>query len=263
MTIVPQSLASEVIDSINALISDSDRFRNWDDADVQAVVRAIEKLQKADAREAFVCFGTLAAICGNVDDMLSYYQKALRLPSELETKHEFFTSLGNAGMYGKAREVSTWLLDPKKGFFPGLWRLAMGFGNVVEVWDRVSDAKKTYPDLSEIEFSLLENAVVVMKAHGLSDLDIVAVLDLAGEIQRAHRIMFAGEQGAILKVMKPPEDPPYLYFSIPLDTTVDEIHAMNRELARGVVEKLPSGAFPRGMVATFAKAATRELLAAA
>src|SRR6266542_4205715 len=107
MTIVPETLASEVSDALNALIRESDRFRNWHDAEVHAIVATIEKLQKVDAREAFVRFGSLAAICGNLDDMFAYFQKALKLPGEAETKHEFWASLTNAGMYGKAYEIGT------------------------------------------------------------------------------------------------------------------------------------------------------------
>ena len=260
---VPQTLANETVEALNALINESDRFRDWNAAEIQTLVRAIEKLQKVDARQAFVRLGSLAAICGNVDGVLEYHRKALLLPGAPETKHEFWLSLGNAGLYGKTQEIGSWLLDPKRGFFPKVWQSAVSLGQVLEVWDRLPDAKKTYPDLSQVDFSAVENAVAVMGAHGLSDKAIVSVLDLMGEIQRAHRIMFSGELVSILRVMRPPEDPAYLYFAIPLDASVDEIHAMNRELAKLVVERLPEGAFPQGMVAAFAKAYLIELRAAA
>jgi hypothetical protein len=260
---LPQTLVNEVSEALNVLIHESDRFRNWSDAEVQTMVRTIEKLQKADAREAFVRFGSLAAICGNVDDVFAYYGKALRLPGEPETKHEFWASMGNAGLYSKAQEIGSWLLDPRRGFFPKVWKRAVSLGQVLEVWNRLSDATKTYPDLSQVDFSIVESAAAVMQTHGLSDRDIASVFDLMGVIQRAHRIMFSGEAVTILRVMYPPEDPPYLYFTIPLDTDVGEIHAMNSELARLVVDRLREGTFPQGMVASFAKAYPVELLAAA
>ncbi len=260
---LPQAIASETVDSLNALLMESDRFRNWNDAEAQTLIRAIEKLQKVDAREAFVRFGGLAAICGNVGDVLAYYEKALRLPGEPETKQEFWTSLGNAGLYGKAQEIGSWLLDPKRGFFPRVWKMAVGKGQVREVWERLSDAKRTYPELSQVDFSTVENAAGLMESLGLSDQDVISVLDLMGEIQRAHGIMYSGKLVTILRVMRPPDDPPYLYFAMPLDTSVVEIHAMNRELARLVVERLPAGAFPQGMAASFTKTETSALRAAA
>jgi hypothetical protein len=33
---IPQTLAAEVSDAINALIKKSDRFRNWNDPEIQA-----------------------------------------------------------------------------------------------------------------------------------------------------------------------------------------------------------------------------------
>jgi len=260
---VPQTLSAETAGALNALISESDRFKDWNSAEIQTLVRAVEKLQKVDAREAFVRFGALAAICGDVDGVFEYYKKALLLPDVLETKHEFWTSLLNAGLYGKAQEIGSWLLDAKRGFFQKVWQQAVAAGQVLEVWNRLSDAKRTYPELSELDFSSVENAVAVMRAHGLTDSDIGSVLDLMGEIQRAHSIMFSGVFVSILRVMRPPEDPPYIYFTIQLDASVDEIHALNRELARLVVERLPEGSYPQGMVASFAKAYSVELRAAA
>ena len=260
---VPQTLATEAVEALNALIRESDRFRDWNAPEIQALVRALEKLQKVDAREAFVRLGSIAAICGDVDGLFEYYKKALLLPGELETKHEFWVSMGNAGLYSKAQEIGSWLLDPKRGFFQQVWQRVVAMGQVLEVWDRLSDAKKTYPELSQFDFSSVENAVVLMRANGLSDQDIVSVLELMGEIQRAHRIMYSGGLVSILRVMRPPDDPAYLYFTIPLNASVGEIHAMNRELANLVVKRLPEGAFPQGMAASFAKIEPLALRAAA
>ncbi|SRR6266536_225403 len=263
MTRVPQTLADETVDALNALIDGSDRFRDWNAFEIQTLVRAIEKLRKVDAKQAFARLGALAAICGNVDGALEYYRKALLLPGEAETKHEFWVSLGNAGLYAKAREIGSWLLEPKRGFFSKVWQAAVSLGQLLEVWHCLPEAKKTYPDLSQIDFSVLEDAVGVMETHGLSDQAIVSVLDLMGEIQRAHRIMFSGKLVTILKIMRPPEDPAYLYLTIPLDIGVEEIHAMNRDLAGLVVARLPEGTFPQGMVATFSRAHLKDLRAAA
>ncbi|HXM83635.1 MAG TPA: hypothetical protein VN929_17115 [Burkholderiales bacterium] len=263
MNQIPQTLGGEVTADINALISESDRLRDWNAPEIQVLLRRIEKLQKVDARDAFVRFGALAAICGNVDALFEYYRKALLLPGEAETKHEIWVSMGNAGLYSQAQEIGTWLLDPKRGFFPKIWEEAVSIGQVLAVWNRLQEAKRTYPDLSDVDFSLLERAAAVMRERKLTDENIGSILNLMGDIQRAHRIMFSGTLASILKVLRPPDDPPYLYFAMPLDASVGEIHAMNRELARLVVEKLPEGAFPQGMVASFAKAPPVELRAAA
>src|SRR5690242_19552652 len=143
MTIVPQTLSTKVGDAVNALIHEGDRFRNWDDPKVQTVVREIKKLQKVDAREDFVKFGSLAAICGDIDEMIAYFHKALLLPGEMETKHEFWVSLANAGLYSWTQEIGRWLLNPKKGFFAKVWKQAVSLGQVLEVWDRLPEAKKS------------------------------------------------------------------------------------------------------------------------
>lgn len=261
MNKIPQTLGEEVAAGLSALIEESDRFRDWNSPEIQSLRFSIERLQKVDAREAFIRFGWLAAICGELSALSEYYKKALLLPDQATTKHEFWISMANAGLYREAREIGSWLLDPKRGFFPKAWERAVSLGQLLEVWDRLPDAKRTYPNLSEVDFSQLERAVLVMRERGLNDQDVLSIFSLVGEVQRAHRIMFAGDMPSILKVMRPPEDPPYLYFAMPVDANVREIHAMNRELARLVIER--HGAFPTGMVASFTKSPRVELRAAA
>lgn len=263
MTKVPKTLAVECNDAVNALLAESDRFRDWDSDEIQSIVQAVERLKKADAREAYIRLGCVATVCGDVDRLFEYYGKALLLQDVQNTKHDLWVSLANAGLYRKAQEVGSWLLDPRRGFFPSIWQLASSRGQILEVWSRLSDAMKTYPELSEVDFSALKDVVSLMEARGLTDQDVISVLDLMGEIQRSHRIMFHGVFVSIPKEMRPPDDPPYLYFTIPVDVSVDELHAMNRELAKHVVEKLPDGAFPQGMVAAFTKAEPLVLRAAA
>lgn len=263
MNNVPKTLSDEVVGAINALIHGSDRFRDWSSTEVQSLRPEIKRLQKVDARDAFVRFGALAAICGEVDLMHENFGKALQLPGELATKHEYWVSVVNAALYKEAKEIGTWLLDPKRGFFQEIWRKAVCLGQVREVWNRLEEAKRTFPELSDVDFSGLKQAASVMEQRRLTDNDIISVLDLMGEVQRAHRIMFSGIWVSNLRVIRPPEEPPYLYFTIPLAADVSEIHAMNRELIRLILEKLPDGAFPGGMVSCFAKAHAVELRAAA
>lgn len=263
MANLPQTLASETSEAINALIGESDRFRDLNSTEIKMLLAEVAKLQKVDAREAFVRFGSISAICGDVDGVFEFFRKALQHPNEPDTKHEFWISLANVGRYSNARAIGSWLLEPKRGFFPKVWQRAVSTGLVREVWERLPDAKKTFPDLSVDDFANVEAAANAMVSHGLNDDSVVAVLDLMGEIQRKHRIMFAGEFVSSLKVVRPPEDAPYLYFAVPLACDVVEIHALNRELARSVVEKLPDGRYPAGIVASFVKSEPLELLAAA
>src|SRR5258708_5750320 len=156
---VPQTIANEAVEAINALIRESDRFRDWNAPEVQALVRAMQKLQKVNAKEAFVRLASLAAISGDVDGVREYYKKALYLSGAAEMKHELWGSLGNIGLYSEAREIGSWLLDPKRGFFQKIWQLAVSMGQVLEVWDRLPEARKTYPDLANVDFSPIERAV--------------------------------------------------------------------------------------------------------
>lgn len=263
MNPIPQTAGEEITTAINALIYASDRMRNWDDPEIRDLFERIRKLQKVDARDAFVRFSALAAVCGRVDDVLEYGRKALQLPGEAETKHEYWVNLGNIGLYSEAHKISSWLLEPRRHFFPRIWERAVSTGQVLGVWDRVREAKRAFSDLEQTDFSALQRAAEVMTERKLGDSQIASVFDLMGEVQRSHRTMFAGQLAATMKALRPPEEPSYLYFSMPIDASTSEIHAMNRELAALVVKKLPHGAFPDGLVTSFTRAPAVELRAAA
>lgn len=260
---VPQNIGPETTEALNALIAASDKFRDWNSPEIQTLVHATGKLQKADARVAFICRGSLAAICGEVDLVEEYFRKALLLPDTNSTKYEYHIALANAGLYAKAHALGAWLLEPRRGFFPTMWERAISMGQIRAVCKHVADAQRMYPELLDTSFDVVEKADSVMKERGLTDEAIASVLDCMGVVQRAHRIMFHGQLVAALKIMRPPEDPPYLYLSMALDTDVTEVRRMNRELATAVIEQLPNGIFPPGVVAAFSRGHLTELKAAA
>ena len=259
----PQTIAKDIAQGINALIAESDRFRDENSPEVRLLSASIEKLQKVDARLAFISRGALAAVCGNVAEVLTCFQKAILLPEVEFTKHEFWATFGNVGLYGKASELGSWLLEPRRNFFPSSWQRAFSFGQILEVSERLPLAMKAYPELARNDYTLLNEVAAMMHSGHLNDHVLISILDLMGEIQRAHGVMFAGQDAAHAKVIAPPDDPPYLYLSMQIDADVVEIHAMNRELGRAIVERYPFGAFPEGLVAAFTKAHCQVLRAAA
>jgi hypothetical protein len=259
----PQTIAEELNEAFNRLLRESDRFRAWDAPEIQGLIEEARKLQKVDARQAFCLMGSVAAICGRLDEINEFYRKALALTDIPVTNHSHWIALANAGLYGSASGLGSWLLDPKRGFFPQIWRRAVSRGHILEVWDRLPEAKRTFPELSEEEFSDVADAAAVMRERGLSDAHLIAVLDVMGDVQRAHGSMFAGQYVGKFRVVRPPEEAPYLYMTIDISRGVEDVHAMNRELARRVVESLPNGAFPQGLVTAFQKAAPEALPAAA
>lgn len=261
MSQVPQTLGEEITDEINAYINQGDRFQDWDSPSVVALRTRIEKLQKVNAREAFVSFGSLAAICGYVEGVRDFYRKAMYLPDKDATNAEFYTSFGNVGLYGEAQDIGIRLLDVQRQMYTKIWKKAVSLGLIQTVLSQLPYAKRNWPELNEVDFGPVERVGAVMREHDVSDKQIGAILDLMGEVQRAHRTMFAGKTVGEFKVISPPEEPQYVFMSVSIDASVPDVHAMNRDLARLVVERM--GAFPSGLVGTFTKAIPTEVRAAA
>ena len=260
---IPKTTGEEIGEGVNALILDGDEFRRFDDPRVVTLWDEATKLQKADARLSFSLRGSMAAICGRIDDTHEYFRKALLHPDIESTRMEYWTALANLGLYSAASEQGTWLLEPKRHFFPAIWERAVSQGHVTEVSNRLAGAKQVFPDLSKSNFAWLEKAAAVMKESGTSDKQIFAVLDLMGEIQRIHGIMFAGRLATHARVMSPPDDPAYLHLSMPVLVNAGKLREMNSELSKLIVKRLPNGMFSPGLVASFYRAAPAALQAAA
>ena len=258
MNTAPKTIEQEIAEAINALLSRGDRFWDWNGVEVTEIRDKISKLQKVDSREAFAQHGALAAICGRPEDLAEFYRKARLLPNKTETDNQFWRCFSNVGQYSFAHSIGSKLLDPKLGFFPKYWERAVSGGHIREVYENWSATEKTFPDLNKEDLGVVRDAARVMIDRGLSDADIVAILDLMGEVQREHQIMFSGQHPLILRVIEESEDPSYLYAVMHIDATIDEVQAMNRKVAALVAQRL--GAFPSGLVMSFRKAVRREQL---
>ena len=260
---VPETLAKEINDGINALILASDEFRDRADAEVVSLFDAAEKLQKVDARASFSLRGSLSAVCGDVDGVREYFRKALYQPNTESTRLEYWIALTNVGLYSEAAKEVAWLLNPRLHMFPTIWERAASSGLVLAVADLLPKARQTFPELAKADTAAIERIAQFMTERSLADAQVTELLDLMGEIQRSNRIMFAGQLISYAKVMSPPDDPPYLYVTMRVQVNHDQLHQMNRDLVRQVVQRLPGGSFPAGLVAAFQKAPAAQLRAAA
>jgi hypothetical protein len=258
----PATTAKELTERLNALIRTHD-FWNISDTFVAELLHEAEKLQRADARESFVLRGSVYAMCGDVEQTLHWYDKALKHPDVLATRCAMWISFGNLGLFKLAHEHGSWLLDAKRAMFANAWSRALTMGHVLETRDRLADNLRTFPELARVDFSLVHEAAEVMQIHGLTDAQLVSVLDLAGEIFREERTGFASALHDWLKIIRPPEDPPYLHFGVPVNVSPTKVAEMNKTLSRRVVERLPNGVFPPGVVVSFTKPKQAKALLAA
>ena len=255
----PQTTTIAIQTAIAALIKVSDRFRDWNSDQIIALRDEIEKLHKVDAPTAFNQIGSLAAICGRPDDLAEFYRKARLHPDKLGTNENFWYAFSNAGRYMEAHSVGSQLLHPRHGYFPQIWRRAASRGHLQEVVKLWPVAKKTYRDLDDDDLAPLQREAAFMTTVGLTDQDVLRVLELMGEVQREHRIMFGGHYPLCFQLHDADsEGPAYLFGKMEIDAEVTEVQAMNRRLAKLVVERL--GAFPDGLVLAFRKKLQAEQL---
>jgi hypothetical protein len=254
----PETLARDITDGINRLLQQSDEFRSIDSPQVLALLEQIEKFSDIDPAEALVRRAAISAICGRAEDLPSLYARALDLSAGGDVRHEFWVNFCNVADYRRAAEVGAWLLDPKNGFFPSVWKQALALGQIRLVASHLMKAQNMFrTKLADEDFSVLGQATKAMQSHALTDQAVIDVLDIAGQIQRAHGIMYSGI-GPSLNVMAPPDEPAYLSVHIPVDVQTTKVHQMNRDLGRAIVERLPARKFPEGLVVSFRQAVKQE-----
>ena len=259
MTPIPETIAKAVSESILALFNESDRFHDWDSPEITAIRDEITKLQKVDAQAAFKNFGSVAALCGRKEDLRQFFRKSCLLPDRRSNEFSFWLNFANAGEYAEAREIGSKLLQPKLGFFPRLWEKAVARGQIREVVDLWPVAKRTFLDLDDKDLDPVRKIDEVLRTWGITDADLIAILEILGAVQQSHRIMFSGARPLNFDVMEgDPDGPAYVYATMFIDAPIEEVQIMNRKVANAVAEKL--GAFPSGLVMAFRKARARERL---
>lgn len=190
--IVPATIANQLNDSIEHMLLVATKYLNINDFEIRRLIAEAKKLQKVDAYAGHLALGNIYHLCGDHVQMRYFHRNADRLRYDLNT-HGWSTACEcNLGFVSIAQEHFGIVGEPKSGEFTKAFTLGLACGAFQLLGEYIEQAEKMQLDLTGLPVSLAKEAREVLSNAGITDADVAAMLDIAGEIMREERVFYAG-----------------------------------------------------------------------
>lgn len=184
---------SKLIEETNTVLMTIGPFLSEENPRVQRWFKEAAKLVKVDPGDGYMFRAFVYQIIGDAENAIHCIDNAFNLrrndPTVLANKCGILLNLGR---FSEAQKLYKHLGSPKLGLFPYAIRLGAHTGSFRQMAQFIAEARKLELDTSDPLFSQIEASAQVMSTHDISDADVAAVLDVAGEIMMESRVMFIG-----------------------------------------------------------------------
>lgn len=192
---------NEVIAKIDTWLGQAHSYLDHDSFEFKSFWRDAEKLANADGFAASIARALISHMAGDMTNATHWLGNARKWPSSaVEVNNAELVIASNLGYFSIAYEAiesqSEMSID-----LPVLSNLAMLSGSftlLAECRDGTRFAEGYFREQPDRE--LARRCVMALHNTQISEASVRAVLDLAGEVLRAHRILFAGDAPLIRAV---------------------------------------------------------------
>lgn len=189
----PKTITDELLQKVSGLIGGSSCFLDPNSYDVVCALAEAKKLVKADAFGAHIIYGAIYQGLGDVEKMRYHFDNASKIgDSVLAFEHKAVAEI-NLGFFSAAQNLLVRVANPELGFFTRAYRLGVCCGAFQLLRTYTERAISMRIDISGISTSDNLRAAKVLDSAGVSDEDVAAMLDLAGEVFRENALFPMGE----------------------------------------------------------------------
>lgn len=193
MTLAKESKAVELIDRINAFISEG---KTPDDLTLYSLKRDANSLLSYDAASAHMILGMLAATVGNKAELEKHHEISLRLGvSPYIGNLNFMTSLQNAGYYSAALEYArkAFRAEADPEIIRSLVKLntfCLRFEEAIKYMEQLVKLNKQMEDHSLV--SILKSISPLLSKNALRDDDLAKISEIAQDLIYKENILSLG-----------------------------------------------------------------------
>lgn len=231
----PATTLNTITDEINAILTESTVYLSGDDLRIRRLLHECNKLMQANAADGWICKARIAQIQGDEEAFQYAIRNAERLDSTGEWEQTKGVGLLNLHRYSAAQDIFCKMIAPEIGLFGPLFPFTLNTGAYRSVHESYQGlpgkgmtAPKTYPAESIAKVSTF------MRESNITDKDVAAFLDKAGDVLRRHSYMPANSSPQpIIYIM---DGDSCLYFRYPLDVSPAQAATLNFELAELMVD---------------------------
>lgn len=245
----PQTIATELCIRIQDLLARSDRYLARDSFEARMLLRDCEKLQQANPFDGTIARIYMAEAYGDADEARRYARQARILAPDLANEADFQLgqSLITLGYFSEVQAIYARVGAPELGQMSHRFDLGMVSASIEQVYGFLEHGRSMniVPDEDAVSAAL--GAYAVYQKTSTTDRQAGELLDLAGEVLRAHRLFSLPGSPKVSAIDH--AELTTLLMELTVRAPVEEIGAMNFELAELVACRLD--VVPAGVAVVF------------
>lgn len=196
----PATIANELEVSISSLLVNTIHYLDENSLQIRRLLADAKKLISADAYQGYVALGNIYHLCGNYEKMRISHRNSERLSSDVGTHGWSAACECNLGFSSVAQDHYRIVGIPTKGDFRSAFSLGTACGALHLLSEYIEQAEKMKIDLAGLPISDVKEAERVLSHAGISDSDVAAMLDLAGEVMREDRVFYSGDPESVIEL---------------------------------------------------------------
>jgi hypothetical protein len=222
--------------------SDSVDYGSETEFEGRAIERDLRSVAKDFPDVAFLLGATFASTHGDVDKALKMVAKARQLKASGVERVEL-NVLSNLGFASRALAQARAKMRPGQPDLSSMFGGAVAAGAIETVDRAINDANTAGQALSSIAneiIPLVRNAAAALRASGHTEDQLAAVLDVAGEVLREHRLLWLDDMPQVFVRMGTDDvaadSAPGLHYLYRVDLTPAEAAALGGEVGWRLVD---------------------------
>jgi hypothetical protein len=227
-----QTIKSDLAQQVEAWLLTASRYLEPESWEFKSFYRSAEKLALVDGHGASVLRALIFQLSGDVVNVRHWLSNARNWPTDVDTRRILPVVLSNLGYFGEASDALALLPEEdvalEQGWFATQVIINAGFSS----WFRLTGSDYVATEAGAQDAELVRRCGMSLAHNGVSQAQVQAMLDVAGEVLRRHRRFFAGFRPVVRAVNEG-----VLYQLALSDASLSEIDAMTDEVIYALVDR--------------------------
>lgn len=235
--ILAETNTNYLLKEINAFLGSARSYASTGDFWFRRLAAEAQKIMGVDPAEAHNVLANLYGVAGDYTQAIRHLDIAQKFANSTGLWANKAIILSNLGFFSEAQKAFEVAAAPQQGSFSARLELGICIGAFHKIVAFGPTALRMNLQFDIAKFELAQRAVVLMDEFSITDANLGAMLDVAGEIMRDERIFFIGQTPGIL-VWDQDAQEKYLAISFRLPVCGSRASALDRELGHRLFTKI-------------------------
>lgn len=194
---MPQTIAHGLRERLGEFLAKQTRYADVESFDIKWFLREAAKLANADACSGSVAKAEIYHVCGDFKQALYWLENAERFRPEWQIDRARLIVHANLGFFSQAARWFREVAEPESVIFQPLFSLGLTVCSFDHMIAGASTAEGAQMELDKSALRVAEKGAAVLARNGVTESDLLSVVDVAGEVLRRHRLFWLDENPVI------------------------------------------------------------------